>query len=159
MRDVEAVLPAEGEQEVVARDARDGVRLEPEQPADAVVLVHDVVARAQVGEGLQRAAAEAAFARHAAAEDLVVGQEDETEVAPDEAAPCRRDGEEELGLLREVVPRLEHARLDPAEEVTPGLPTAFISARNVAVANASGSDQPRLPNRLAPGASSVPGVS
>ena len=117
VRDVEPVLAAEGEQEIVARDAGDGVRLEPEQPPDAVILVHDVVARAEVGEGLQRPAAEAALARHAAAEDLVVGQEDEAEVAPDEAAPGRRDGEEELGLLRQLVARLEHARLDPAEEV------------------------------------------
>ena len=117
VRDVEAILAAEREQEVVARDAGDGVRLEPEQPADAVILVHDVVAGAEVGEGLQRAAAEAALARHAAAEDLVVGQEDEAEVAPDEAAPRRRDREEELRLLRQLLSRLEHARLDPAEEV------------------------------------------
>ena len=117
VRDVEPVLAAEGEQEIVARDAGDGVRLEPEQPADAVVLVHDVVAGAEVGEGLQCPAAEAALARHAAAEDLVVGQEDEAEVAPDEAAPGGRDGEEELGLLRQVLAGLEHARLDAAEEV------------------------------------------
>src|SRR5207244_4015232 len=39
VRDVEPILPAEGEQEIVARDAGDGVRLEPEQPADAVILV------------------------------------------------------------------------------------------------------------------------
>src|SRR4051812_32997648 len=117
VRDVEAVLSTEREQEIVARDAGDGVRLEPEQPADAVVLVHDVVARAEVGEGLQRAAAEAALARHAAAEDLVVGQEDEAEVAPDEAAPGGRDGEEELGLLRQLVARLEQSRLHPAKQV------------------------------------------
>ena len=117
MRNVEAILAPEREQEIVARDPGDGVRLEPEQPADAVILVHDVVAGAQVGEGLQCPAAEPALARHTAAEDLVVGQEDEAEVAPDEAAARRRDGEEELGLLRQVVARLEHARLDAAEEV------------------------------------------
>src|SRR5213075_2251783 len=72
VRDVEAVLAAEREQEVVARDAGDLLRLEPEQLADAVVLVDDVVARAQVGEALQRAAADPALARHAPAEDLVV---------------------------------------------------------------------------------------
>ncbi len=91
VRDVEPVLAAEGEQEIVARHARDGLRLEPEELADAVVLVDDVVAGAEVGEGLQRPAAEAALARRAAAEDLVVGQEDEAEVAPDEAAPRGRD--------------------------------------------------------------------
>src|SRR5205823_10891987 len=82
VRDVEAVLAAEGEQEVVACDAGDGVRLEPEQTADPVILVHDVVARAEVGERLQRPAAHAALAGHAAAEDLMVGQEDEAELAP-----------------------------------------------------------------------------
>src|SRR5205085_12553774 len=89
----------------------------PEQPADALILVHDVVARAEVGEGLQGSAAETALARHAAAEDLVVGQEDEAEIAPDEAAPGGRDGEEELGVLRQLVARLEQAGLDPAEQV------------------------------------------
>ena len=44
----------------------DLLRLEAEQLADAVVLVHDVVAGAQVGEGLERAA-EAARRRAAAA--------------------------------------------------------------------------------------------
>src|SRR5581483_6496952 len=108
---------AEGEQEVVARDARDGVGLEPEQPADTVVLVHDVVAGAEVGERLERAAAEPALARRAAAEDLVVGEQDEAEVAPDEAAARRRGREQELRLLRQLVARLEDARLDAAEEV------------------------------------------
>ncbi len=50
VRDVQAVLAAEGEEEVVARDAGDVLRLEPEQPPDAVILVDDVVAHAQVGE-------------------------------------------------------------------------------------------------------------
>ena len=117
VRDVEPILPAEREQEVVARDAGDGLRLEPEQSADAVILVHDVVAGAEVGEGLQRPAAETALARRAAAEDLVVGQQDEAELAPDEAAARRRHGEEKLGLLRKLVPRLQHPGLDPAEEV------------------------------------------
>ena len=117
VRDVEAVLAAEGEQEVVAGDAGDRVRLEPEQAPDAVILVHDVVAGAQVGEGLQRATAEAALARHATPEDLVVGQEDEAEVAPDEATSRRRHREEELGLLGQLVSGLEHSRLDPAQEV------------------------------------------
>ena len=53
VRDVEAVLAAEREEEVVARDAGDGLRLEAEQLADAVVLVDDVVAGAQVGERLR----------------------------------------------------------------------------------------------------------
>ena len=115
VRDVEAVVAAEREQQVVARDAGDLLRLEAEQLADAVILVDDVVARAQVGERLQRAAAEAPLARHAAAEDLVVGQEDEAELAPDEAAPRGLDREEEARLARKLVAGLEQLRLDAAQ--------------------------------------------
>ena len=63
-----------------------------------MVLVDDVVARPELGEGLQGAAGGGGAAASAAAEDLGVGQEREAEVAPDEAPPGRRDGEEELGL-------------------------------------------------------------
>ena len=56
VRDVEPVVAAKAEKEVVARDAGDGLRLEAEQVADAVVLVHDVVARPQVCERLERPA-------------------------------------------------------------------------------------------------------
>ena len=65
VRDVEPVLAAEGEEEVVARDAGDLLRLEAEQLADAVVLVDDVVAGAQVGERLERAAEPGVAARGA----------------------------------------------------------------------------------------------
>ena len=91
VRDVDAVVAAVGEQEVVARDAGDLLRLEAEQLRDAVVLVHDVVAGAQVGEALQRAARRARRARRPLAEDLRVGQQREAELAPDEAASRRRD--------------------------------------------------------------------
>ena len=53
VRQVEPVLAAEGEVEVVARDAGDLLRLEAEQLADTVVLVDDVVAGAEVGEALE----------------------------------------------------------------------------------------------------------
>ena len=56
VRDVEPVVAAEGEEEVVARDAGDLLRLEAEQLADPVVLVDDEVAGAQVGERGERAA-------------------------------------------------------------------------------------------------------
>ena len=55
VRDVEPVFAAEGELEVVARDACDLPRLEAEQLADAVILVDDVVARPELGERLERA--------------------------------------------------------------------------------------------------------
>ncbi len=46
VRDVDAVVAAEREQQVVARDAGDLLRLEAQKLCDAVVLVHDVVAGA-----------------------------------------------------------------------------------------------------------------
>ena len=114
MRDVEAVLAAEGEEEVVARDARDLLRLEAEQLPDAVVLVDDEVAGPEVGERGECAAEAAVGARRPLAEDLRVRQEDETELAPDEAAPGGSDREQELGLLRQVLPRLERGARRPA---------------------------------------------
>ena len=116
VRDVEAVVAPEGEEEVVARDARDGLRLEAEQLADAVVLVDDVVARAQVGEALQRAPDAGVGPRRPLAEDLRVGEKDEAEVAQDEAAARRGDGEQKRRVRRELVAGLEQFRLDAAEE-------------------------------------------
>src|SRR5207245_8494340 len=84
--------------------------------ADAVVLVDDVIAVAQVGERLERAA-EAQLGRRALAEDLRVGEEDEPELAPDEAAPGGGDREEKLRLDGQLVPGLEEARLDAAQQV------------------------------------------
>ena len=55
VRDVEPVVAAKGEEQVVAGDACDRLGLEAEQPADTVVLVDDVVARAEVGERLEGA--------------------------------------------------------------------------------------------------------
>ncbi len=54
VRHVEAVVAAEREEEVVARDAGDLLRLEAEELADAVVLVDDVVADPEVGERRER---------------------------------------------------------------------------------------------------------
>src|SRR5207244_1840328 len=97
VRHEHAVVAAEAEQEVVARDAGDLFRLETEQLRDPVVLVHDVVPRAQVGEALEHPprAAGARYPRRAAAEDLRVRQQREPEIAPDEPAPRRADGERE----------------------------------------------------------------
>ena len=118
VRDVEPVVAAEAEEEVVARDARDLLRLEAEQLADAVVLVHDVVAGAQVGERLQRAAADATLARRALAEDLRVGEQREPEVAPDEAAARGRDREERARRSsRQLVAVLEQPCVGAAQQV------------------------------------------
>ncbi len=80
-----------------------------------MILVDDEIARSQVCERLQRTPAEAPLARNAAAKDLMVGQEHEPELAPDETAPCRLDREEESGLARKGVAGLEQLRLDAAE--------------------------------------------
>ena len=117
VRDVQAVVAAEAEEQVVARDPGDRLRLEAEQLADPVVLVHDVVAGAQVRERLERAARCGNAGARAAAEDLRIGQERQAEIAPDEAAARGRDREQELRALRDRLARLEQPGLDTAEQV------------------------------------------
>ena len=117
VRDIEAVVAPEREEEVVARDARDLLRLETEQLPDAVVLVDDEVACPEVREGGERPAEAAVGARRPLAEDLCVGQEDEAELAPDESAARGGDGEEKLRLLGKLLARLENPRIGPLEQV------------------------------------------
>jgi hypothetical protein len=116
VRDVEAVLAAERQVEVVARDARDRLRLEREQLPDAVVLVHDVVAGTEVGEGLERAAEARVGAGRALAEDLDVRQQGDAEVAPDEAAARGAHDETESRLLGERLVVVEDVCIDLAQE-------------------------------------------
>ena len=130
VRYVQPVVAAKREEEVVASDARDRLRLEAEQLADTVVFVDDVVAGAQVGERLQRPAAHPPGTRGASAEDLRVGEQDEREVAPDEAAPRRSDREHEPGLGRQPLPLLEHARLDPPQHVLRPQSLALVRERD-----------------------------
>src|SRR5205823_11934870 len=104
-------------QRVVSRDARALLRLEAEQLAAPVVLGHHVIAGAEIRERLQRTPADAPLARNAAAEHLVVRQQDEPELAPHEPAPRGGDYEEELGGVGQRVPGLEHARLDTPQHV------------------------------------------
>src|SRR5206468_978665 len=96
-----------------ARDPCDLLRLEAAQLGDAVVLVDDVVAGAQVGEALQRAPGRGRRARRALSEDLRVGKERKPEVAPDEAAARGRDREDEAARL---LAGLEHMSLRAAEQ-------------------------------------------
>ena len=72
VRHEHAVVAPEAEQQIVARDSGDLLRLEAEELSDAVVLVHDVVAGAQVGEAGKRAAGGRGRARCAPPEDLCV---------------------------------------------------------------------------------------
>ena len=116
----DAVLAAEAEQKVVAGDPGDLLRLEAEEAADPVVLVDDVVATAQVGEARERAAGRRRRPRRAPTKDLRVRKQGKPKVAPDEAAPGRRDGEGEAGRLRA---RLEQVDGDAPEE--PAAPLGF----------------------------------
>jgi hypothetical protein len=116
VRDVEAVVALEGEEEVVARDAGDRLRLEPVELPDAVIFVHDVVACPQVGEALERPPDADVGARRALAEDLRVGEQDQIEVTQHEAAAGRRDREDEAGAVRQLVALVEHDGLEPAEQ-------------------------------------------
>src|SRR5205823_7223178 len=93
VRYVEAVLAAERQQQVVAGDSGDLLRLEGLEAADTMVLVDDVVARPQVREALQRAPDRRRPAKPLS-EDLRVRKQDEAELTPDEASPRRCDREE-----------------------------------------------------------------
>jgi hypothetical protein len=117
VRHVQPVVAAEAEEQVVARDPGHGLRLEAEEVSDPVILVNDVVTGAQVGERLERPPDAGVGSRRALAEDLRVREQREAQVPPDESAARRRDGEEQLGLVRQRLARLEDARLDPAEQV------------------------------------------
>jgi hypothetical protein len=93
VRDVQAIVATEGEEEVVARDAGDVLRLEAEELADPVILVSDVVAHPQVCERLERAAEPRIDSGRPLAEDLRVRQQGDSQLAPDEAAACGADDE------------------------------------------------------------------
>src|SRR5207342_1424547 len=140
-RDVEPVVAAEREKEVVARDPGDLLRLEAEQLADAVILVDDVVADAKVGERRQRPAEARVRSRRPLAEHLRVREQDELELPPDEPAPGRRDGEPHACLARQGSAVREDRALDLAQQATLALRLATMRERDddpVAGANESG---------------------
>ena len=116
MRDVQPVLAAERQIEVVARDTGHLLRLEAEQLADAVVLVDHVVADPQVGEARERPAEPPVRPRGPLAEDLRVRQQHETQLAPDEPAARRCDREAQRGVGGERLALREHRRLDLPQE-------------------------------------------
>ena len=130
VRNVEAVLAAEGEEEVVARDAGDVLRLEAEEPADAVILVDDVVADAKVGEGLERTAETGVDARRPLAEDLRVREERDPEVPPDEAPPRRADDERDRGVGGDLVDVVVDGRLDLPEQALRSQRLALVRERD-----------------------------
>ena len=104
-----AVVALVFEVQVVARDVRHGARLEAREARHAVVLVHDDVARAQLGERAQRAAPRRRAAAPgpspralgaAAAQQAVLGEHRELQLRRDEALAQRRRGEAQRGLER-----------------------------------------------------------
>src|SRR3954470_7636026 len=100
-RHEDAVGTRELELEVVAGDAADGLRVEPGELRQAVVLVDDDVVGAQVGEGAQRAPPAAGGLRALgppAAEEPVLGDDREAQAGRDEAVAEVRLGEAELRL-------------------------------------------------------------
>ena len=82
-----------------------------------MVLVDDVVARPQVGEALQRSPEACIGARRPLAEDLSVREQDQAELAPNEAPARRRDREQKLGFVRQRLAGLEQPCLDAPEQV------------------------------------------
>ena len=127
MRDVEPVLAAEREEEVVAGDPGDLLRLEAEQLADAVILVDDEVADAKVGERCERPAEPRVCPRRALAEHLRVGQQHEVELAPDEPSTRRRNREADARFPRKRSAVRQDGALDLAEQRT--LPLCFAPMR------------------------------
>ncbi len=99
VRNVQAVVAAELEVEVVADDAPDLLGVEADEAADAVVLVHDVVAAAQVGDRRERAPEPGRAAGAAAAQELGGGQHREPQGGRHEAVPKRRDAERDARLV------------------------------------------------------------
>ena len=87
------------EVQVVARDAGDGLGVEAREARDAVVLVHDDVAGAQVGERAQQPAALARRPRGrlAAVDQAVLGERGQLQARRDEAVAQVRLGEDEAG--------------------------------------------------------------
>ena len=101
-RRVDAIVTLVFEIEIVTRDARDGPRLKPGEAGDPVVFVHDDVARAQVGEGAQRAAASdgRASLRATAVKQQVIGDHGQAQSRRDEPLAQRRLGEGQAVLRR-----------------------------------------------------------
>src|SRR6185503_16262087 len=84
-RDVDAVLAFVFEVEVIAGDAADLARLEAGEAGDAVILVDDVVADAEVAEGeFAAAAAGRRLLGAAAVDEAAVGIDGEFQLGADE---------------------------------------------------------------------------
>ena len=127
--------------EVVAGDPRDLLRVEPEQLADPVVLVDDVVAEAELGEARERPPQPRVRARRAFAEDLRVRQERDAQVARHEPAARGHDREADPRLGGERLARLEQGSVDLAKQPRLALRLARVGERDDDTV--AGADEPR----------------
>jgi len=117
VRDEDAVLALVLEQQVVARDASDGARLDAGEAGDAVVLVDDVVPGAHVEEGREAGAADEAPLARRTAQQRALGHDGELELGREEALAQRRGDEVEAGRGG-AVPLELLGREDLGREVT-----------------------------------------
>ena len=109
----DAVVAVVLEVEVVARDARDRAGLEAGEARDAVVLVHDDVAGAQVGERAQHAARRPIAGRGraaTAAKQPVLGDHGEPSAGATKPSRERRRGRRSARRLRRRVARARRPR-------------------------------------------------
>ncbi len=88
--------------QVVAGDARDGLRVEPGKARNAVVLMHDDVAQAQISEAAQHAATTTGMLGLGASTPQEPSTRDDCEpqARGDETIAQRADGELDLALAR-----------------------------------------------------------
>ena len=105
----DAVVAPVAQLQVVAGDPGDGLRLEAGEAGDPVVLVDDVVAHPQVGEGRQATARRGRSGRPAPVHQAAEGDHRELQVGRDEAVGERRLGEQSS-------PRAPPARAAPSEK-------------------------------------------
>src|SRR4051794_11452204 len=130
-RHEDAVGARELELEVVARDAADGLRVEAGELSEAVILVDDDVAGAQVGERSERAssAARRLWSLGAlAAEQAVLGDDREAQAGSDEAVSQVGLREVELRTRRAVA--VDPVRAQAREVVGGALAVALARPRD-----------------------------
>ena len=95
-----------------------------------MILVDDVVADAQIGEGLERAPEPRVRARRSLAEDLGVREQRDPEVAPDEPATGGADEERDRRLGRELVGIIADDRLDSPQKALRAERLALVRERH-----------------------------
>ena len=125
--DVDPVLALVFEVEVVAADAADLARLEPGEAGDAVVLVDDVVADAQVAEGeaALAGARRTLLGAPAPVDEAAERVDGEAQLGADEALAQARLGEGEARVRREAA-AVEQGGVEAFEAVARALRLAAV---------------------------------